>query len=208
MTEKKGGGKLTKFALFAGTAALVFTGVAQAGNVVISDTVTGTIFRVQGYTPYGALLCYCDTAGLFGGGSLAGQLLTLTFTYDATQMAVNGGYSTDGLTYSALYDNAPYDTSGDNALTNTVATGGYTYTLPGNQQSVSAVSTWEDNEFDESSYSPWGTSVAEISLSSQNSNSSPEAWDVFNPQTPLQNLRLLAGASISYYQESLSHRTR
>jgi hypothetical protein len=78
-----------KFALMAGIAALAFSGVAQAGDVIISETLTGHITGGSDSGTHGSN----DEADLFGGLNLYNDAVSLTFSYDATALAANpSGY--------------------------------------------------------------------------------------------------------------------
>lgn len=79
-----------KFALMAGIAALAFSGVAQAGDVIISETLTGYI--TGGFDIGGSPHHTNDAAFLFGGGDLYNAAVSLTFSYDATTLAAIGYY--------------------------------------------------------------------------------------------------------------------
>jgi hypothetical protein len=148
---------LMRLTLLAGMAALAFTGVAHA-NVIIAATVTGTIVGANDLDPYGNPVGSTDTTGPFGGAgnNLLGELLTLSFSYDATQMTSNGTYYNDGVGYSYLYD-----VSNDGALTSTATVAGY--------QPFTGAGDYEDVSFIDNATEPFITAPYEqFGFSSEN----------------------------------------
>jgi hypothetical protein len=98
-----------KFALMAGIAALAFSGVAQAGDVIISETLTGHITGGFDSGLHGSN----DWAFLFGGLNLYNDAVSVTFSYDATTLAAIGfdDYYPIGYSYIGANAPAPYSIS-------------------------------------------------------------------------------------------------
>jgi flagellin-like hook-associated protein FlgL len=168
-----------KFALMAGIA-LAFTGVAQAGDLIISDTVAGTISSASDFNQLSEPVGNFDGTGLFGGVNLFGQSLTMTFTYDVTQMETDGGfYFDDSEGHSGLIDY-----NGHTTLTISVTIAGYTFSLPANYQSVEAYGAPE-YPYDKFSLSDQSNSGASITAYGLNFDQ-PQLYDVANPLTPAQ----------------------
>jgi hypothetical protein len=199
-----------KLTLFAGIAALVFTGAAQAGDVIISDTVTGTISYGTGYNWYYSALGNSDVTGLFGGVYLPGQLVTLTFTYDATQMASNPnpvdpsyyGYHNDGYGFSSLRE-----CCGGISLTISLSFAGYTFVQAGGLEIVTDTTSNEtgngyNNYYmdDESltGFSPYIEVASAV-------YSAPLPFDVANPLTPLQYFGSDSDTEIIFSADAADH---
>ncbi len=86
-----------RIAFWAVIAAMVFVGIAQAGDVINTITLTGTIVGGSDSGPNGTN----DDAGLFGGRDLLNAPVSVTISYDATLMEENlSNYYNDGVGYS------------------------------------------------------------------------------------------------------------
>lgn len=89
---------------------LFFAGAAPAATII--ETLTGTISSGT------------DNASLFGGGNLAGDAASVTFTVNPSILAADGLYETLAPTFEALVD-----TANDMGLTIAITVNGTTYSL-------------------------------------------------------------------------------
>jgi len=115
-----------KTVLLAAISALLLTGAVQANDIIITDTVSGTISGAADYDANGNNLGSLDGTGEFGAESLVGQSFSLTSTIDLTELQDDGTLYTDGSTYYEIIDS-----SNDNAISTSLTIGVNNYTQTG-----------------------------------------------------------------------------
>ncbi len=103
--------KKALWALLAFVAA-AFPGAARASDIVVTDTLTGIVIGGD------------DSVGAFGGGNLAGDVVTYSFTADLTLLNSNAYHATDNSSYESLTDYAA-----EGSISESVTINGGTYSM-------------------------------------------------------------------------------